>query len=1296
MKTKVVPAVILLLLGQVSVCSARELFYFLAGNSVRAHSSDGELQAIFPLPPIGPDSKLIGLSTDGITAWFSKGSDSGYTILGHPLRPGGVSKSFPVDTVPHYFLGGMAQAGDTLFLGRHRHPNYVTELYKIERYSATSGAFLGSCFASFWPVDMQYANGRLVVAADDRVYIYENGCNVERHFQTGISPGAGITTVCANSSFIWIFKPVGDLIGTGLAFDWSGNRRADQDIVFDGLGISTSGYLAWGPDEPNIRVAPLGLYFGDLAEGLTQSMTVEIRNIGNLNLNVSSIALSDAVNYSLSGAGSAILSPGDQMNIPVVFQPQSVNTFEATLTITSNDPDQPSIVCNLSGQGRATVTYVDGDLPESGDGRTWETAFNSLSAALSSEAVVDNTEIWIKGRTYNISSEILVDKTVSLYAGFAGTETSRAERDCQANPTILDAGGACRCMQVTAAGSIVIDGFTFRNGHIEYPEYYGAGLWLNNASLNADIKNCAFENCVTGYQGGGLHCSTVGSASVSDCLFDTCQSSNRGGGIYCKNNAAIQCCTVKNCSGEGGIFIDGNSQVSRCLILTNSNGGVNINGPAILRDSVIAGNSGWDAMRSGINTGWQNNCQIINCTLIDNGVWLEVGCSMTNSIVWEIGQEWTDIQNYGTIRYCAIGNTNFGTSVGQDANGNTRQYPMFADPDGPDNDPSTYQDNNYALAPGSPCVDAANGSVASAQDYLGNPRFDDPSRADTGTGSPAYIDIGAYECQIGTPSVLYVDPDATGAGTGLSWADATTDIPSALQIVPLDKNIYIKEGIYTSLPLVLTRNCSLYGGFAGHESSPEERDIQAHPTVLDGAGVNQGISLNKLSLTVDGITCKDCLNGISATNGSHVTVRNCRFEGGTSTAVGSGIFIYGNLSVSDCQLFENRIAAISVNSGYLSMTNTLVAGNFGPGVSVKWPTNPSLVENCTIVDNLGVGVEHLFGSTSIDLRNCMLRGNTNTVSIQGGTIKVEYCNLDAGDFGITNINTDPLFAQSGVWDDNGTAGDTSDDTYSAGDYHVQSEFGRWDPIAQAWTTDMQTSPCIDAGHPADNWENEPWPSGRRINMGCYGGTIQASMSGPITPDLTLDGWIDERDVEIVSFSWLCEDQTCDLYPPGGDGIIDLRDFAVISENYHPEPEPIIIDFETGNFDPDQTWSTGGTPGWSVVAVNMSPENQYQATSATGTVPKYTNSWLRLTIDTGALDTIQFDYYINNPSNQLKGYFSIDGVQICELTSKNWITYGQSITPGLHTFEWKSQTWFSDLAESLRLDNIKFLAAPSQP
>lgn len=45
-----------------------------------------------------------------------------------------------------------------------------------------------------------------------------------------------------------------------------------------------------------------------------------------------------------------------------------------------------------------------------------------------------------------------------------------------------------------------------------------------------------------------------------------------------------------------------------------------------------------------------------------------------------------------------------------------------------------------------------------------------------------------------------------------------------------------------------------------------------------------------------------------------------------------------------------------------------------------------------------------------------------------------------------------------------------------------------------WVKDNVTSPCIDAGNPAEPWQNEPLPNGRRINMGTYGNTPEASKS----------------------------------------------------------------------------------------------------------------------------------------------------------------------------------------------------------
>jgi hypothetical protein len=65
-----------------------------------------------------------------------------------------------------------------------------------------------------------------------------------------------------------------------------------------------------------------------------------------------------------------------------------------------------------------------------------------------------------------------------------------------------------------------------------------------------------------------------------------------------------------------------------------------------------------------------------------------------------------------------------------------------------------------------------------------------------------------------------------------------------------------------------------------------------------------------------------------------------------------------------------------------------------------------------------------------------------------------------------------------------------------GDYHLQSQGGRWDGQTGQWVSDGATSPCIDAGDPAVPAAREPAPNGGIVNLGAYGGTAEASMSFP--------------------------------------------------------------------------------------------------------------------------------------------------------------------------------------------------------
>ncbi len=187
-----------------------------------------------------------------------------------------------------------------------------------------------------------------------------------------------------------------------------------------------------------------------------------------------------------------------------------------------------------------------------------------------------------------------------------------------------------------------------------------------------------------------------------------------------------------------------------------------------------------------------------------------------------------------------------------------------------------------------------------------------------------------------------------------------------------------------------------------------------------------------------------------------------------------------------------------------------------------------------------------------DIANCIF-WNTPDV-FEGITEKtdfaVDYSLLPVKwhSFGTGNIWADPLFARGGYWDSNGTPTNLKDDFWVDGDYHLKSKVGRWDPALRQWVRDKVTSPCIDAGNDSPAWKNESWPHGRRINMGAYGGTAQASMSPSAVgapADLNGDGRVDLRDYGVLAGGWLSLEapRREDL---NRDTTIDFADLTVLS------------------------------------------------------------------------------------------------------------------------------------------------------
>jgi hypothetical protein len=134
-------------------------------------------------------------------------------------------------------------------------------------------------------------------------------------------------------------------------------------------------------------------------------------------------------------------------------------------------------------------------------------------------------------------------------------------------------------------------------------------------------------------------------------------------------------------------------------------------------------------------------------------------------------------------------------------------------------------------------------------------------------------------------------------------------------------------------------------------------------------------------------------------------------------------------------------------------------------------SSPTL-SNLTVVGNT-YGIEAYAGSEP-DISNTILWDNTDG-DLFG--CRARYSCIERAGQGEGNITDDPMFI------------DTDD-----GDYHVRSERGRYWPQYDIWVLDRVTSPCVDAGDPQAEVSNEPIPNGGRINIGAYGGTIEASLS----------------------------------------------------------------------------------------------------------------------------------------------------------------------------------------------------------
>jgi hypothetical protein len=131
-------------------------------------------------------------------------------------------------------------------------------------------------------------------------------------------------------------------------------------------------------------------------------------------------------------------------------------------------------------------SYVKAAGNDSLDGSTWDNAKGSITSALALTGGPD-AEVWVAGGTY--TGPVMVPDGITLYGGFAGTETTRDQRSRRSRSTIINGGGVSAAVRFVSSDGNGIDGFKITGG-IGYPvvdaqfrtHREGGGIYVHGAS----------------------------------------------------------------------------------------------------------------------------------------------------------------------------------------------------------------------------------------------------------------------------------------------------------------------------------------------------------------------------------------------------------------------------------------------------------------------------------------------------------------------------------------------------------------------------------------------------------------------------------------------------------------------------------------------------------------------------------------------------------------------------------------------------------------------------------------------
>lgn len=705
-----------------------------------------------------------------------------------------------------------------------------------------------------------------------------------------------------------------------------------------------------------------------------------------------------------------------------------------------------------------------------GDGSSWQSTL-TLTQALNAATAGD--QIWVQGfetltgdNLYVAPKEgFAVKSGVQLYGGFAGTESRLSQRvtlgkpyqlkyrsvlsgDIQQNDTvgsvdlIFPANGtrsdnATHVLSVNldptqASGNnntypTVINGFSIGNGQAAGTgdAGKGGGIYVygdNNKGGVFRIERCfLISNYAT--QGGAVYVD----ASVKSVNGET--SLINQSVVF--NNAAGDRAAVEN--QAGGIYLAGEATVVNTSIFNNENGGVRLSPESKVVNVTIARNTG-----AGVDmtAGGSGDAHVYNSIIWGNTqLYLQNDPGFRNSAYHEVvssdpatpdenGNIYVAKENRGDKFGPMFDAPSLKTSYDRDFNWRESAYPLWS----------------WNVLEGSVMIDKGDNdyydqNVYGSEDMAGNPRI-----------SGDRISVGAYEYQyLPATRIRYVKPTATGTGDGSSWDNASGDLQKMIDDLA-DNNVsqqagevWVAAGTYKpqsqlisgmnySASFRMRDGISVYGGFAGNETSKQERAKGTMPwdftnvTVLEAAYYESKLAWTNSKWTVGSdsrhvvwfapMSGESDFTRITTLDG--VTVQGGYAQGNTGlddfkTDCGGGVYMDGaNTYLTNCIVKENYATAdgggVYLKNGRIE-TSLIYNNNADANGGAVYVDNRGLVLRSMLSNNSalnGAGVylhngaeaagdeaddhpEYLILSTSV-VSNNTARGNGAVYCDKGGVL----------------------------------------------------------------------------------------------------------------------------------------------------------------------------------------------------------------------------------------------------------------------------------------------------------------------